>query len=270
MANWGKIARRTFLIGSAAMAGGVAFGVWQYRRELPNPLDPGADVVTLNPWIIIDQSGVTLIAARAEMGQGVYTTLPALLAEELDVAWDQIRVIHGPAAQAYFNAGLMSHSLPSTDYDRTGFQEVMVEAMSVLPKMIGLQVTGGSTSSLDAYDKLRQAGATAREVLKQAAADRLGVAMGSLETRDGRVIAPGGVELSYQDLAEDAARIAPPPPGGIAPGVAMEIPWPCHAAARHGGKGHGNRSIRHRCTPARYALCDGADEPASGRRDGVL
>ena len=210
MANWGKIARRTFLIGSAAMAGGVAFGVWQYRRELPNPLDPGADGVALNPWIIIDQSGVTLIAARAEMGQGVYTTLPALLAEELDVAWDQIRVIHGPAAQAYFNAGLMSHALPSTDYDRTGFQEVMVEAMSVLPKMIGLQVTGGSTSSLDAYDKLRQAGATAREVLKQAAADRLGVAMGSLETRDGRVIAPGGVELSYQDLAEDAARIGPP------------------------------------------------------------
>ena len=210
MANWGKIARRTFLIGATAVAGGVAFGVWQYRRDLPNPLEPGEGAVTLNPWIIIDQNGVTLIAARAEMGQGVYTTLPALVAEELDVAWDQIRVIHGPAAQAYYNAGLMSHALPSTDYDRTAWQEMMVEAMSILPKMIGLQVTGGSTSTLDAYDKLRQAGATAREMLKQAAAQRLGVAAGTLDTRDGRVIAPGGVELSYQDLAQEAALITPP------------------------------------------------------------
>ncbi len=210
MPNWGKIARRSFLIGSAAVAGGVAFGVWQYRRELPNPLQPGEGEVTLNPWIIIDQQGVTLIAARAEMGQGVYTTLPALVAEELDVAWDQIRVIHGPAAQAYYNAGLMSHALPSTDYDRTAWQDMMVEAMSVIPKMIGLQVTGGSTSTLDAYEKLRQAGATARETLKQAASARLGLPTASLLTRDGRVIAPGGIELTYQDLAEEAAAIDPP------------------------------------------------------------
>ncbi len=210
MANWGKIARRSFLIGSAAVAGGVAFGVYQYRRELPNPLQPGVGEATLNPWIIINQDGVTLVAARAEMGQGVYTTLPALVAEELDVAWEDVRVIHGPAAQAYYNGGLMSHALPATDYDRTGFQEVMIEAMTVLPKMIGLQVTGGSTSTLDAYEKLRQAGATAREVLKQAAADRLGLPRGSLETRDGRVIAPGGIELSYTDLAVEAAAIDPP------------------------------------------------------------
>jgi isoquinoline 1-oxidoreductase beta subunit len=210
MANWGKIARRTFLVGSAAVAGGVAFGVYQYRRELPNPLTPGPGDVTLNPWIIINQDGVTLVAARAEMGQGVYTTLPALVAEELDIAWEDIRVIHGPAAAAYYNAGLMSHALPSTDYDRTAWQDMMVEAMSVLPKMIGLQVTGGSTSTLDAYEKLRQAGATARETLKQAAADRLGLPMGSLETREGRVIAPGGIEIAYADLAEDAAAIDPP------------------------------------------------------------
>jgi isoquinoline 1-oxidoreductase subunit beta len=210
MPNWGKIARRSFLIGSAAVAGGVAFGVWQYRRDLPNPLEPGEGEVTLNPWIIIDAQGVTLIAARAEMGQGVYTTLPALVAEELDVAWDQIRVIHGPAAKAYYNAGLMSHALPSTDYARTAWQEMMIEAMSIIPKTIGLQVTGGSTSTLDAYDKLRQAGATARETLKQAAAQRLGIAVETLTTRDGRVIAQDGTELTYQDLAAEAATIDPP------------------------------------------------------------
>ncbi|MEM7721305.1 MAG: molybdopterin cofactor-binding domain-containing protein [Pseudomonadota bacterium] len=210
MANWGKIARRTFLVGTAAVAGGVAFGVYQYRRELPNPLTPGEGQATLNPWIIIDQDGVTMVAARAEMGQGVYTTLPAMVAEELDVAWEDIRVIHGPAAQAYFNAGLMTHALPVSDYNRTGFQDMMIEAMTVLPKALGVQVTGGSTSTLDAYQKLRQAGATARETLKQAAAARWDVAVGELETRDGQVISPSGETLSYTELAVDAAAIDPP------------------------------------------------------------
>ncbi|AHM04374.1 Isoquinoline 1-oxidoreductase beta subunit [Roseibacterium elongatum DSM 19469] len=210
MANWGKITRRTLLIGSAAIAGGVAFGVWQYRRELPNPLDPAEGQATLNPWILIDQQGVTLIAARAEMGQGVYTTLPALVAEELDVAWDDVRVMHGPAAQAYYNGALMSHGLPINDYERTGFHETMIEAMTVLPKMIGLQVTGGSTSTIDAFEKLRMAGATARETLKMAAAERLNMPLGALGTRDGRVIAPGGIEMTYGDLAAQAAQIDPP------------------------------------------------------------
>ncbi|MCU4653661.1 molybdopterin-dependent oxidoreductase [Roseibacterium sp. SDUM158016] len=210
MANWGRIARRTFLIGSAAIAGGVAFGVWQYRRELPNPLEPGEGQATLNPWILIDQEGVTLIAARAEMGQGVYTTLPALIAEELDVAWEDIRVMHGPAAQAYYNGALMTHALPVNDYERTGFQDAMIEALTILPKTLGLQVTGGSTSTIDAYEKLRMAGATARETLKQAASERLGIPVANLATRDGRVIAPGGIEVPYADLGETAATMDPP------------------------------------------------------------
>ncbi|GAA5065714.1 molybdopterin-dependent oxidoreductase [Roseibacterium beibuensis] len=210
MPNWGKITRRTLLVGSAAIASGVAFGVWQYRRDLPNPLQPGDGQATLNPWILIDQEGVTLIAARAEMGQGVYTTLPALVAEELDVAWEDVRVMHGPAAQAYYNGAVMSHGLPINDYERTGFHEVMIEAMTVLPKMIGLQVTGGSTSTIDAFEKLRMAGATARETLKRAAAERLNMPLGSLTTRDGKVIAPGGIELSYAELAPAAAEIDPP------------------------------------------------------------
>jgi len=210
MANWGKIARRTFLIGSAAVAGGVAFGVYQYRRELPNPLQVGDGQTTLNPYVIIDQAGVTLIAPRAEMGQGVHTTLPALIAEELDVAWDQINVIHGPAAQAYYNAGLMNGALPVLDYQRTGVQEMMIEAMTLLPKTLGLQVTGGSTSVIDAYDRMRQAGATARETLKQAAAARWGVSVGSLGTADGQVTAPDGRSATYAELAVEAASIDPP------------------------------------------------------------
>jgi isoquinoline 1-oxidoreductase beta subunit len=210
MANWGRIARRTFLIGSAAVAGGVAFGVWQYRRDLPNPLTPGEGRVALNPWLVIDGDGVTVVAARAEMGQGVYTTLPALVAEELDVAWEDVRVVHGPAAQAYYNGAVTTHALPINDYERTAFHEAIIEAMTVMPKMAGLQITGGSTSALDAFEKLRTAGATARETLKLAAAERLDLAPDALQTREGRVIAPGGIEIPYADLAETAAGIDPP------------------------------------------------------------
>ena len=79
MASWGKIARRTFLVGSVAVAGGVAFGVWKIRQPVANPLNP-PDGVALNPFLILDRTGVTLVLGRAEMGQGAQTTLAAMLA----------------------------------------------------------------------------------------------------------------------------------------------------------------------------------------------
>ena len=209
MSRLGKIARRTFLLGTVAVAGGVAFGYYQYARALPNPLPNGAGNHPITPFVTINQDGVTIITPRAEMGQGVYTTLAALVAEELDVAWEDVRVDHGPPDQAYYNGGLMSHGLPVNDYERSGFQDMMIEAMTVIPKMAALQVTGGSTSMLDAYEKMRFAGASARETLKQVAADRLGIDRGMLRTENGAVIPPDGTPIPYTDLAEAAAEIDP-------------------------------------------------------------
>ena len=104
MARIKTIARRTFLIGSTAIVGGAAFGVYQINRDAPNPLVAGEGEATLNPFVLITKDGVTLITPRAEMGQGVQTTLAALAAEELDVAWEDITVLHGPPAQAYYNS----------------------------------------------------------------------------------------------------------------------------------------------------------------------
>ena len=69
MSKLGKIARRTFLVGSVAVAGGVAFGIWKVKQAIPNPLHPDQGIA-LNPFIVIDGDGVTLITGRAEMGQG--------------------------------------------------------------------------------------------------------------------------------------------------------------------------------------------------------
>ena len=210
MSRIGKIVRRTFLIGTAAIAGGVAFGVYQVRKPAPNPLSPGEGETALNPFVLIDQQGVTVIAPRAEMGQGVRTTLAALVAEELDLAWEDIRVIHGPPGQAYFNSALLGLGLPFRDYAVGDFQHGLKETVGEVGKLFSLQVTGGSTSMIDGFERMREAGATARETLKLAAAERLGVGVDRLGTRDGAVIAPDGTAIPYPQLAEAAALIDPP------------------------------------------------------------
>ncbi|CUH86409.1 Isoquinoline 1-oxidoreductase subunit beta [Phaeobacter sp. CECT 5382] len=209
MASLKKIARRSFLVGSAAILGGVAFGTYKYHQPAPNPLEPGAGKAVLNPFVFLDQSGVTLIAPRAEMGQGVRTSWAALIAEELDVDPNAVNVIHGPAAKAYYNSAMMAEALPGRGYNASDFQHSLGQVVGNFSKFLDLQVTGGSSSMKDGFERMRRAGASARETLKEAAAQKLGVSRALLETKDGHVLAPGGVTLSYAELAVEAAGIAP-------------------------------------------------------------
>ncbi|HSW07986.1 molybdopterin cofactor-binding domain-containing protein, partial [Aquabacterium sp.] len=172
MSKLATIARRTFLIGSAAVVGGVAFGVYKVRQAAPNPLlgDLPQGATALTPYVRIDGQGVTLITPRAEMGQGIHTTLAALVAEELDVAWDSIRVEHGPPGAAYYNRALIKHNVPFADLDHGQAAEAMRGAMGVMAKLVPLQITGGSSSVADLFDRMRVAGAAARIALVAAAA----------------------------------------------------------------------------------------------------
>ena len=209
MASLKKIARRSFLVGSAAILGGVAFGTYKYHQPAPNPLEPGEGKAVLNPFVFVDQSGVTLIAPRAEMGQGVHSSWAALIAEELDVDPAQVTVIHGPAAKAYYNSAMMAEALPGRGYNASDFQHSLGQVVGNFSKFLDLQVTGGSSSMKDGFTRMRLAGASARETLKEAAAQRLGVSRALLETSGGQILAPGGVTLSYAELAAEAAAIAP-------------------------------------------------------------
>ena len=173
MANFRKIARRTFLVGSVAVAGGVAFGVYKWNETPDNPLSARPGAQPLNAFVIINQDGVTLITPKAEMGQGTQSTLAALVAEELDVDWQDIRTEHGPPAQAYFNSALFGLALPFMDYRVSDFQQRLRDVAGEGAKFLSLQLTGGSTSMKDGYERMRLAGATAREALKAAAAERL-------------------------------------------------------------------------------------------------
>ncbi|EEW26527.1 xanthine dehydrogenase family protein molybdopterin-binding subunit [Rhodobacter ferrooxidans] len=209
MSRLATIARRSFLIGSVAILGGVAFGTYAYRKPWPNPLLGGEDAA-LTPYVLIDATGVTIIAPRAEMGQGVHTTLAALVAEEMDLPWDQVRVIHGPASKAYFNAAVLEEGVPFAPTDTGWMAESLRKAMQVPGKLLGLQITGGSSSTPDAYEKMRAAGAVARVALIGAAARRLGLDAAVLKTEGGAVVAPDGTRLSYIELATEAASVPLP------------------------------------------------------------
>ncbi|WP_376874064.1 molybdopterin cofactor-binding domain-containing protein [Albirhodobacter sp. R86504] len=197
------LTRRSFLVGSALIAGGAAFGVYTAKREFENPLEDSFDGA-LNPFVIIGEE-TTIVVPRAEMGQGVSTTLAALVAEELDLAWEDIRVIHGPAARAYYNGALIEGGFPVPSWKRTGWLDTVAQGTALLPKAIGLQVTGGSSSTRDAFTRMRIAGAAAREALLQAAAQTEG--RDGLTTKDGAVVTADGRVLPYATLATTAAQI---------------------------------------------------------------
>jgi isoquinoline 1-oxidoreductase subunit beta len=212
MSRLTTIARRSFLIGSAVAVGGTVFGVYKYQQPHPNPLlnelPEGASAIT--PYVRIDAQGVTIITPRAEMGQGIHTTLAALVAEELDVAWDSIRVEHGAPGAAYYNRALLQEGVPFASLDHSRMAEGMRGTMGVLAKFMGIQGTGGSSSVPDAFDKMRVAGAAARFALVAAAAERLGVHAAKLRTADGAVIASDGKRLPYTELALAAAKVQLP------------------------------------------------------------
>lgn len=174
--------RRQFLKGTAAAAGALVIGVY-----LPsNPrLAAAAEAVEMpfkpNAFVRIGEDNrITVLVKHAEMGQGVATSLPQMVAEELDVAWEHVGFEFAPAEPVY------SH---------TAF---------------GIQMTGGSTSVSNSYTQMRNAGATARAMLVQAAAEQWGVAPSACHTEQGKVIGPEGQTAMYGELAAKAARLTAP------------------------------------------------------------
>ena len=212
MSRIGTIARRTFLVGSAAIAGGVAFGYYAYKRTPANPLisELGNGETALTPYVRIDQSGVTIITPRADFGQGAYSVQAALVAEELDLDWKDIKVDPGPPGTAYYNSRVLAEGFPIAATDDGSIARSGRTLGDVLGKFLSLQVTGGSSTVPDAYEKLRIAGAVAREVLLSAASKQTGVAKADLRTKNGAVLTPDGKSLSYTSLAAAAATIEPP------------------------------------------------------------
>jgi len=183
-----NISRRTFIKASALAIGGlvIAFSTPNAKRFLmpgipvANAADDNSKLPTPNAFLHIGTDNtITVMLAHSEMGQGIWTTLPMLIAEELDADWSKIKVVHAPAAPAYIH----------TAY--------------------GIQITGGSSTTWSEFDRYRQAGALTRALLVSAAAQRMGVPLDSITTENGFAIS-GKQRVSYGDLAEAAAKLETP------------------------------------------------------------
>lgn len=205
------IARRSFLIGSAAIAGGVAFGTYLYKREGENPLladlKPGETAIT--PYVRIDAQGITLITPRADVGQGAWSMQAHLIAEELDIDPATATVSPGPASAIYYNGVVGAEAMPIAATSDTLLARTGRGAADVMGKLMGLHITGGSSTVPDMYDRLRMAGAVARETLIRAAMKQTGLPRDQLSTENGHVVLPDGSKIDYLDLAVAAADIDP-------------------------------------------------------------
>jgi isoquinoline 1-oxidoreductase beta subunit len=205
------IPRRSFIAGYAAILGGVVFGTYLVKRDPENPLaqDAAAGDAVFNPWIAINADGITLVTPHTDMGQGATAMQAMLIAEELDVDLDQVRTTYGVPAAAYYNTALAAEAVPFRSNDQGLVAETMRSTLGAVMKVLGAQVTGGSTSVPDSFDKLRMAGACARETLKAAAAAQTGLEVGQLTTARAAVVLPDGTRIDYTTLAADAALLTP-------------------------------------------------------------
>ena len=188
MNSLNPLSRRGFLKGTAVLGGGlvVAFVIPGAHRFAAAAENQG-NVFAPNAFLRIgNDNTVTVLLGHSEMGQGIWTGLTMLIAEELDADWSKIKVEHSPASAA--------------DYGMAGFG--------------GMQITGGSTSTWMEFDRYRQAGAAARLMLIEAAAKRFNVAPSQIRTESGVVIA-GAQRATYGELADDAGKLPVPDPASI-------------------------------------------------------
>ncbi len=146
----------------------------------PRNVDAGANAsLKPNAFVRVDRNNVvTVVVRHIEMGQGTFTGLSSLVAEEMDAAWDQLRAVHAPANDAAYGS----------------------------PMMGGFQATGGSMSMASSFQTMRQAGATARAMLVNAAAEIWRVDASSITVADGIVSAGGQRRADFGTLAPIAAH----------------------------------------------------------------
>jgi isoquinoline 1-oxidoreductase subunit beta len=194
------LSRRDFLGATASVGGGLMLALTLPaaigKSNSPTAAGAGRASVAaqLNAWLKIGRdNSITVIVDRSEMGQGVYTALPMLLAEELSIDLNAIQIVPAPVGDAYVNPGN------------------------------GGQVTGTSNSVQDAYDKLRSAGATARTMLIAAAAQRWRVDPKECRAENGRVVNRRGATLSYGELADAAAKLPIPKDVPLKPKIDFQI-----------------------------------------------
>jgi isoquinoline 1-oxidoreductase beta subunit len=204
------VKRRIFLAGSALLVGGGIFGVWwteNASRSKAKALIGSEGEHAFNTWMTIaEDDTVTLFSPHIDFGQGSHTALGQMLADELDAAWDKVKIEQAPADFAFANAALVKGFLPEMAGETVA--GLLPDAViGMMARAMPVMITGGSSAiRFTGEVGMRKTGAAVRAVLIAEAADRLGVPASELTTADGKVThAPSGKSLRYGELAAGAA-----------------------------------------------------------------
>ncbi len=211
--------RRTWLLSALGATGAlvVGWGVLPARSRLGTPdlMLPTEGDVALNGWIkVTADGGVVLAMPRSEMGQGVHTALAMLVAEELDVPLNRVKLEQAGPSKIYGNVAMFVGSLPFHPLDSEGdHKPALVRTgqwmVGKVARELGVTVTGGSSSVADAWMPLREAAATARASLLQAAATQWGVPAAELTVKAGVLRHANGKSGHYGEFAKAAAGTTP-------------------------------------------------------------
>ena len=213
--------RRTWLLSALGATGAlvVGWGVMPARSRLGSPelmLQTEGDIA-LNGWIKIAKDGAVVLAMpRSEMGQGVHTALAMLVAEELDVPLNRVRLEQAGADSIYGNVAMLLGSLPFHPLDSEGEHKSIKIKMGEwivgkIARELGINATGGSSSIVDLWEPLRMAAATARASLVQAAATNWKVAASEITVTAGVMKHASGKSAHYGEMSAAAAGTTPNP-----------------------------------------------------------
>lgn len=205
------VKRRMFLIGGVAVVGAGLFGISMADSNAAKgaaKLVGGKGDHVFATWLkISEDDSITIYSPHTDIGQGSNTGLAQMLAEELDAAWDQVRIVSAPAESAFANVGLGRGFLAEMTGQPAIINGIPKSFLSFLARQMNLQITGGSTAlRFTGQVTFQKVGAATRMALIEAAAKRLGVPATELTTQDSHVIhAKSGRSLRYGELAADAA-----------------------------------------------------------------
>lgn len=210
------ITRRKLMVSAGLVGGGVLLG---YAMAPFSTIDrarklAGGDDALLVTWVkITPDNRVTVIVPHSEMGQGVHTAMPMMLAEELDADWALVSMEQAPADMAFANGALAKGYLGAADPSVPKFLSGLTDFSSrKIAEFMNLQLTGGSTSvRFTGVVGMRHAGAAARWMLIQAAAKEWNVAADEITTKESKLFHLGnGHSASYGDMASKAVEFGPP------------------------------------------------------------
>ncbi len=208
------VKRRMFLIGGVAVVGAGLFGISMADSNAVKTaakLTAGKGEHSFATWLkIAEDNSITIYSPHTDIGQGSNTGLAQMLAEELDAAWDQVKLVSAPAESAFANVGLGRGFLGEMTGQPGIINGVPQSFLSLIARAMNLQITGGSSAlRYTGQVTFQKVGAAVRLALIEVAAKRLSVPAAELTTQDSRVIhAKSNRSLPYGQLAAEAATLS--------------------------------------------------------------